>query len=121
MALTRAIFVVLLLCLTFEYEIAHAKLWIVGDEAGWDYNVSPWPLNKDIKPKDQLLFQYDPRDHDVAVVPEAYYEACKIERNQSAIFYRTGNDTITLASGGNFFISSMLDDCQNGIQMAVYT
>ncbi|KAG9458596.1 hypothetical protein H6P81_003104 [Aristolochia fimbriata] len=121
MTLSRSTFFVLILCVMIEYEIVHATVWIVGEDAGWDYNVSPWPLNKDIKPKDQLYFKYDPRDHNVAVVPEQYYEDCKILRNDTVKFYQTGSDTITVAPGANYFISSRGDDCKFGIQMAVYT
>ncbi|XP_058080066.1 basic blue protein-like [Magnolia sinica] len=109
---------VVFLCLMMNIEIASAATYTVGDDAGWSYDVSPWPLGKNFKVGDVLVFNYKPWQHNVVVVNQAGFDNCSVPPGSKT--YDTGADSIPVVKGYNFFISSMGNDCHLGLAMTLY-
>ncbi|RWR79607.1 basic blue protein [Cinnamomum micranthum f. kanehirae] len=109
--------VVLFLCLVAHFNVSLCETYTVGDEKGWSYDSSPWPLNKNFKAGDVLVFNYKPVEHNVVVVNEKGYDDCTVPPGSPTFI--TGKDSITLAKNYNYFISSIGKDCQYDMKMMV--
>ncbi|XP_019442463.1 PREDICTED: chemocyanin-like [Lupinus angustifolius] len=119
----RAMMAIMLLCcmLVFQFEIAHAKIYTVGDAAGWSFYVRNWPyvpVDKHFVNGDQFVFKFDPKLGSVVKVNQEDYNSCN--PNNPIVVFRSGTDTITLQTGAHFFISGNIDNCQRrGMSMAL--
>ncbi|KAE9585218.1 hypothetical protein Lal_00018312 [Lupinus albus] len=114
--------IMLLFCmLVFHCEIARAKIYTVGDAAGWIFFVRNWPytpVDKRFENGDQLVFNYDPKLHNVVKVSQDDYNSCNAK--SSIAVYMSGNDTIMLPIGLHFFICGLNDNCRRrGMSMAL--
>ncbi|KAL0422310.1 UNVERIFIED_CONTAM: hypothetical protein Slati_3253900 [Sesamum latifolium] len=63
-----------------------------------------------------LNFQLRGGRHNVVVVDKASYDSCSVPAG--APTYRSGNDTLTLKKGANYFICGFTGHCQNGMKIA---
>nr|CAD1837429.1 unnamed protein product [Ananas comosus var. bracteatus] len=102
----------LMLCFCFlinQIDVVESTTYNVGDKLGWGFNVSAWPSGKSFKAGDELVFRYLPGFHDVMVVDADGYNKCRTTPGSKVYF--SGNDTITLLEGDNFFICSFPDHC----------
>ncbi|KAE9588598.1 hypothetical protein Lal_00003195 [Lupinus albus] len=112
--------IMLLFCmLVFHFQIAHAyTTHIVGDAAGWTFNVNNWPNGKRFVGGDNFVFKYDPKVHNLVKVDEEGYKTCT--RTGNIAVFTSGNDTILLVSGTHYFICLTSDHCQQrGMKMAI--
>ncbi|PWA87567.1 Cupredoxin [Artemisia annua] len=106
---------VVLSCVTFS----SAKVYTVGDSAGWalgvDYNT--WASDKTFKVGDKLVFNYD-SSHTVDLVSSTDYTTCAI--GNSIASYNTGTTTIALnKTGSQYFICGIPGHCTGGMQLTV--
>ncbi|KAG0481915.1 hypothetical protein HPP92_009999 [Vanilla planifolia] len=94
-----------------------AEVFTVGDSVGWTTlnrpNYTAWAAGKTFRVGDTLLFKYHKEYHNVLVVKEADYEACK---NSSALFeYHSGEDAVIIKEAGrHFYICGFSNHCQIG-------
>ncbi|KDP27572.1 hypothetical protein JCGZ_19577 [Jatropha curcas] len=88
---------------------------LVGSETGWRPTVSmeTWPNGKTFYAE----FNYNQQVYDVIVVDGRGYETCTVTSNAKP--YYSGKDKLKLALGGNYFISSNSEYCQNGMRLAI--
>ncbi|KAL0384546.1 UNVERIFIED_CONTAM: Basic blue protein [Sesamum radiatum] len=106
----------MLLSLLIYIHSADAKIYTVGDSTGWIFNVSGWETGKHFKAGDKLVFNYAVGRHNVVVVDKATYDSCSVPAG--APTYRSGNDTLTLKKGANYFICGVTGHCQAGMKIA---
>uniref|UniRef100_A0A0D9W3D3 Phytocyanin domain-containing protein n=1 Tax=Leersia perrieri TaxID=77586 RepID=A0A0D9W3D3_9ORYZ len=100
-------------------EAENSREWAVGDNRGWSIVVMGWPNYKPFKAGDVLVFKYKAGQHNVVAMrdPVAYSLCCQFPLN--ATTYSSGDDRVILAHGMTFFLSTISDDCTNGMKMAV--
>lgn len=66
-----------------------------------------------------VVFNYCPRIHNVVMVDEAGYNTCSAEKPLMEL-KQSVRLALTLSAGGTFgFISSMGQDCQNGMKLLI--
>ncbi|GFP92294.1 mavicyanin [Phtheirospermum japonicum] len=94
-----------------------ATVYEVGDSAGWtiignvDYNT--WASSKTFQIGDTLIFEYDPRFHNVMQVSRSDFHSCNAAAPIST--YATGNDSIVIHSPGHYYyICGFVGHCQAG-------
>ncbi|KAK4339946.1 hypothetical protein RND71_041408 [Anisodus tanguticus] len=110
-----AIFWVTIMVL-FSIQITNASTtYNVGDGAGWTLGASNWPNGKTFKTGDILVFKYPKGVHNVVIVNKANYDNC----NASGKTFSSGNDSISLGKGTNYFICGIPGHCSGGLKMAV--
>ncbi|GJS31937.1 blue copper protein-like protein [Tanacetum coccineum] len=102
---------VMLSCVTLSF----AKVYTVGDSAGWalavDYNT--WASDKTFRVGDKLVFNYD-SSHTVDLVSSTDYAACAV--GNSIASYNTGTTTIALnTTGSHYFICGIMGHCTGGM------
>ncbi|KAF3445581.1 hypothetical protein FNV43_RR10757 [Rhamnella rubrinervis] len=93
---------VLVILVCMEYPVDAEATYTVGDDLGWSIGVFIWPLGKTFQAGDVLVFNYNPLIHNVVKVGKAGYVTCLA--SPCAKVYRTGNDSIKLEKGINYFI-----------------
>ncbi|KAF7126987.1 hypothetical protein RHSIM_Rhsim11G0130600 [Rhododendron simsii] len=106
----------LVLCVValFNGEAAEAASFIVGDAKGWVFNVNDWPNGKSFKAGDTLVFNYNPKIHNVVVVKESSdFNSCKVPAG--ATVFTSGKDQVALVRGQNLFICGTPGHCQSGL------
>uniref|UniRef100_A0A2N9FQ55 Basic blue protein n=1 Tax=Fagus sylvatica TaxID=28930 RepID=A0A2N9FQ55_FAGSY len=108
---------VLLLGLLFQCENVWAATFFVGGAGGWTFNVDSWPKGKTFRAGDVLVFNYDPRAHNVVIVNQQGYDTCQASGGSRQ--FQTGSDRITLVKGGNYFICTFPGHCANKMKIAV--
>ncbi|XP_039065806.1 uncharacterized protein LOC120211302 [Hibiscus syriacus] len=104
-----------------QYEAIHSYTpvhYMVGDEDGWDpvIRMEGWTQGKDFHAGDALEFVYD-RGIDVSIVDKEAHEDCSV--NDTSKEFSTGDDSITLAFGVDYFIYSKPDICRAGLKVAI--
>ncbi|KAJ9687355.1 hypothetical protein PVL29_016014 [Vitis rotundifolia] len=105
----------LLLWVVLHLRTAHAATYTVGDSSGWTFNVESWTDGKSFRAGDVLVFNYDPKDHNVVAVDQYSYDTCTV--GEGAKVYESGNDSIELVKGENCFICSFLSHCDSGMKI----
>ncbi|CAJ1963623.1 unnamed protein product [Sphenostylis stenocarpa] len=90
--------------LVLSSEKAHATTYVVGDNDGWNMHPQNWPIGKNFKAGDILVFNYNPQLHDVVIVDEGGYKSCTVPKGAKR--YNSGHDQIKLAGGPTYFICS---------------
>ncbi|KAH0459661.1 hypothetical protein IEQ34_012475 [Dendrobium chrysotoxum] len=116
----------LLLAVTVAFwagpALSAGMIFTVGDNAGWTIangpNYTQWASGKTFHVGDTLLFKYNKNFHNVLLVKEPDFNACK---NSSAIKeYNTGDDSITITSTGHhYYICGFPGHCQFGQKVDV--
>ncbi|XP_058189499.1 basic blue protein-like [Rhododendron vialii] len=112
---TAAAAAALVLCTValFNGEAAKAASFVVGDAKGWVFNVNDWPNGKSFKACDTLVFNYNPKIHNVVVVKESSnFNNCKVPAG--ATVFTSGKDKVGLVRGQNLFICGTPRHCQSG-------
>ncbi|CAN8265234.1 unnamed protein product [Cochlearia groenlandica] len=109
--------VVALACTVTMLRLSEAAVYKVGDKAGWttianvDYKL--WSSTKTFHIGDIVLFEYNPKFHNVMRVTHTMYRDCNNSNPIST--FTTGNDSITLANHGHhFFFCGVPGHCQAG-------
>ncbi|XP_024977264.1 blue copper protein-like [Cynara cardunculus var. scolymus] len=108
-------FMVILSCFTCGL----AKVYIVGDTAGWALSVdyTTWTGDKTFKVGDSLVFNYD-SSHTVDEVSSGDYTTCSV--GNSIASYNSGTSTIALNTTGNhYFICGVVGHCSGGMKLTV--
>ncbi|KAL4197447.1 hypothetical protein AMTRI_Chr04g251260 [Amborella trichopoda] len=85
-------------------ELSTATTYTVGDNGGWTFGVSDWPKGKKFVAGDVLVFKYPAAAHDVVALNADGYDSCSAPPHSKT--YTSGNDSITLKKGANFFLCS---------------
>ncbi|XP_058727716.1 basic blue protein-like [Vicia villosa] len=117
-ASSTSVVTMLLLCMcVFHSKMIYAATYNVGDAQGWSFGVQNWPSGKSFKAGDTLVFKYDPRVHNVVKVNQNGYNSCVASGGSPP--YKSGNDSITLAKGANYFICGVPGHCDLGQKIAV--
>lgn len=98
-------------------ELSAGEVYQVGDSAGWtiignvDYNA--WASNKTFQVGDTILFNYNPKFHNVMQVTHDEYKSCNATSPTAT--YTTGNDSITITTRGHhWFLCGTPGHCQAG-------
>ncbi|KAM1023600.1 hypothetical protein EV2_045522 [Malus domestica] len=107
--------IVIGLCMALHGGIAHAKTFIVGDDAGWTFNVEDWTKGKTFAADDTLVFKYNKDLHNVVLVDENGYKTCTASGKE----FPLGNNEIKLARGQYYFICGVPGHCDRGQKIAV--
>ncbi|KAL6578650.1 hypothetical protein OROMI_008866 [Orobanche minor] len=107
---------ILLLSLLLQCGPARSANYLVGDSAGWDFNVAGWENGKSFKAGDTLVFNYDSNVHNVVVVNKSSFDSCSVPSNAKT--YVSGNDQLILTKGANYFICGIPQHCQAGMKIA---
>ncbi|CAH8355314.1 unnamed protein product [Eruca vesicaria subsp. sativa] len=110
-----ALMVVSVLVLQAAY--VHAATYTVGESNGWTFNAVGWPKGKQFKANDVLVFNYDPRRHNVVVVNSGGYNNCKTPAGAKT--YTSGHDHVILSKGQNFFICNFPGHCEAAMKISV--
>ncbi|KAL0642860.1 hypothetical protein Bca4012_041150 [Brassica carinata] len=97
--------------------LSKAAVYKVGDSAGWttianvDYKL--WASTKTFHIGDTVLFEYNPKFHNVMRVTHAMYRSCNNSNPIST--FTTGNDSVTLTNHGHhFFFCGVPGHCMAG-------
>ncbi|XP_009615798.1 mavicyanin-like [Nicotiana tabacum] len=120
MALFRKAMMFLLVVIMTIAGSTMAEVYEVGDFAGWDFNVdyNQWVSSKKFKLGDSLVFNYNPRLHNVMQVDSNDYNACT--DNHPIVIYNTGGDTLTLETPGDyFFLCGFPGHCASGLKFHI--
>ncbi|XP_058191823.1 basic blue protein-like [Rhododendron vialii] len=97
----------------FNGETAEAASFIVGNAKGWAFDVNDWPNGKSFKAEDTLVFNYNPKLHNVVVVKESSdFINCKVPAG--ATVFTSGKDHVALVRGHNLFICGRPGHCEFG-------
>ncbi|TKY71322.1 Basic blue protein [Spatholobus suberectus] len=116
---------ILFFMLVLYSEMAQANTYVVGDAAGWTFNMTSWPNGKSFRAGDILVFNYNPSYHNVVIVNAAGYNSCSASHDNShsasngSKAYQSGHDHIPLARGANYFICSFPGHCPANMKIAV--
>ncbi|KAI3672513.1 hypothetical protein L6452_38602 [Arctium lappa] len=108
-------FMVILSCFTSGL----AKVYTVGDTAGWALSVdyTTWTSDKTFKVGDSLVFNYD-SSHTVDEVSSGDYTTCTVEN--SIVSYNSGPTTIALnTTSKHYFICGVVGHCSGGMKLTV--
>ncbi|CAN8292777.1 unnamed protein product [Cochlearia groenlandica] len=117
------IITITMLCMFLVNSLTNARsptTYMVGDKNGWNLVGSGdgWARDKTFYAGDILVFRYDPKRYDMCIVNQTGYEMCT--PNEGATVLSSGEDKISLAYGGNYFIGTRNPfDCFNGMKMEV--
>ncbi|KAH7833228.1 hypothetical protein Vadar_004220 [Vaccinium darrowii] len=116
-AATAAV-VCLLLVLNFEMaQATEARTYKVGGAKGWTFHDVGWGKGVMFNVGDIFVFDYKHGYHDVAIVNEAAYDSCNINKAPAnATVYYSGHDRIKLVKGMNYFICTFKGHCQAGMK-----
>ncbi|XP_068319531.1 basic blue protein-like [Pyrus communis] len=106
-----------LLFLFLTIVSAKKTTFTVGDKSGWTFNVENWTDGKKFKAGDELVFNYDPSLHNVAVVDANEYSSCSV--SSSSRTFTTGKDPVKLSKGLNYFICTVPGHCDAGVKISV--
>ncbi|KAK4418276.1 Mavicyanin [Sesamum alatum] len=108
---------VLLLFAAAVCGVCNGEVYKVGDSAGWiiiahpDY--SAWAASKTFRVGDTLIFEYDPRYHNVVEVSRSDFHTCNTAAPIAT--YATGNDSIVIRSPGHYYyVCGFVGHCQSG-------
>ncbi|KAB2636545.1 basic blue protein-like [Pyrus ussuriensis x Pyrus communis] len=93
-----------LLFLFLTIVSAQKTTFTVGDKSGWTFNVENWTDGKKFKAGDELVFNYDPSLHNVAVVDANEYSSC---------------NPVKLSKGLNYFICTVPGHCDADVKISV--
>ncbi|KAK9053222.1 hypothetical protein SSX86_029854 [Deinandra increscens subsp. villosa] len=96
-----------------------AKVYTVGDSAGWALSVdyTTWASDKTFKVGDSLVFNYD-SSHTVDLVSSGDYGTCKV--GNSIASYNSGTTTISLnTTGSQYFICGVMGHCSGGMKLTI--
>ncbi|PWA81930.1 cupredoxin [Artemisia annua] len=99
-----------LVVVAFQSELAHARIYTIGDADGWTTGVQTWPRDKRFNAGDILVFKYPKGVHNVATVNQIGLFHCSVIPKNAPV-YTSGNEHITLVRGYNNFICSIADHC----------
>ncbi|CAN6970185.1 hypothetical protein IGI04_033365 [Brassica rapa subsp. trilocularis] len=109
--------VMALACMVVMLGLSKAAVYKVGDSAGWttitnvDYKL--WASTKTFHIGDTVLFEYNPKFHNVMRVTHAMYRSCNNSNPIST--FTTGNDSVTLTNHGHhFFFCGVPGHCMAG-------
>ncbi|KAF5732513.1 hypothetical protein HS088_TW17G00040 [Tripterygium wilfordii] len=109
----------LVICL---FGVCLGAVYNVGDTVGWtsvggvDYN--NWAASKNFQLGDSIVFNYNPKFHNVKQVDSNAYQACDASRPIASL--ASGNDKFMLTNPGTFFfICGVPGHCSNGLKMAL--
>nr|VDD28244.1 unnamed protein product [Brassica oleracea] len=109
--------VVALACMVVMLGLSKAAVYKVGDSAGWttianvDYKL--WASTKTFHIGDTVLFEYNPKFHNVMRVTHAMYRSCNNSNPIST--FTTGNDSVALTNHGHhFFFCGVPGHCMAG-------
>ncbi|TXG53118.1 hypothetical protein EZV62_022287 [Acer yangbiense] len=124
MALVLAKAVTILLLVMTSFRVSFGAIYKVGDSAGWTNTKSQgnvvdykkWPLSKSFRPGDTLLFEYNPRTHNVMQVNRQDFVSCKSTDPIST--YSTGKDLISLTAPGHYYFVRP-NHCEDGLKFAI--
>ncbi|XWS55216.1 hypothetical protein CRYUN_Cryun10bG0155700 [Craigia yunnanensis] len=123
---SMAVPVAILFLMLLQFEAIHSRIleskpttYIVGDDEGWDLSIDmqSWTRGKNFHAGDLLVFNFDYQRFDVAIVNKAGFDSCTV--NDGAKVFDSGNETIPLVLGPNYFIDSVADVCAAGLKMAI--
>ncbi|KAM7485559.1 hypothetical protein LguiA_001568 [Lonicera macranthoides] len=111
------VFCAMMVFVLLKVQVGNAAVYKVGGPAGWTTmgNIDYQKLAdaNTFHVGDTLIFTYLPTYHNVMQVTNAAYKSC----NSSAPIatYRTGNDSITVTTGGHhYFLCGTPGHCQIG-------
>ncbi|KAL6515164.1 hypothetical protein OROHE_018796 [Orobanche hederae] len=112
---TTTVMIAVGMALAFHCDVVEATTYTVGDDRGWDLYMTSWPTGKSFKVNDELVFRWPYKDfnHTVVAVNKKGYDGCTVSP-ESAKVYQSGNDTIKLVKGSNYFICSIGANCKKG-------
>ncbi|XP_042501939.1 basic blue protein-like [Macadamia integrifolia] len=106
-----------LFCILISINIACATTYTVGDSSGWNFNVRDWPTGKTFTAGDTLVFKYNPLVHNVVKVDIEGYNNCEVP--QGAKVFTSGNDSIAVSVGHNYFICGFPGHCNMGLKIDI--
>ncbi|KAL0371308.1 UNVERIFIED_CONTAM: Mavicyanin [Sesamum angustifolium] len=97
--------------------VCNGEVYKVGDSAAWtliahpDYNT--WASSKTFRVGDTLIFQYDPRYHNVLEVSRSDFHTCNTAAPITT--YATGNDSVVIRSIGHYYyVCGFVGHCEAG-------
>ncbi|GJU16618.1 blue copper protein-like protein [Tanacetum coccineum] len=96
-----------------------AKVYTVGDSAGWSLSVdySTWTSGKTFKVGDSLVFNYG-SSHSVAEVGSNDYDTCSVANSIAS--YNNGPTTVALnTTGTHYFVCGVVGHCGGGMKVSV--
>ncbi|WJX59995.1 hypothetical protein P8452_45251 [Trifolium repens] len=109
--------VVLLMMIMVAAQVSNAAVYKVGDSAGWtimgNINYTKWAADKKFQIGDTIIFEYNPKLHNVMRVTHPMYRSCNTSAPMTTL--NTGNDSIKLTNNGHhFFLCGVPGHCQLG-------
>ncbi|KAI4318791.1 hypothetical protein MLD38_032458 [Melastoma candidum] len=111
-----------MLAMFVHSEFALGDTYVVGSGRGlegtWTDNVERWTEGIHFKAGDLLVFKYDPAQQNVVLVDKQGYYSCRVSPPDAQL-YNSGNDTIKVLGGMNYFMSSIQNHCYLGTKIAV--
>jgi len=106
--------------------VAQGATYDVGGSYGWaipgsqntpSTYLETWPVNKTFVAGDTVVFVYAKGEHSVLTVTAAAFSACNVTNPlQSST---SGNDSLVLAAGSNYYICGFLGHCSAGQKIAI--
>jgi hypothetical protein len=106
--------------------VAQGATYDVGDSNGWKIpgtsNTSPayladWAANKTFVAGDTVVFVYTKGEHSVLTVTAAAFSACTL--TSPALTSTSGNDSLVLAPGSNYYVCGVPGHCSLGQKIAI--
>ncbi|KAI3983296.1 hypothetical protein MKX01_013363 [Papaver californicum] len=94
-----------------------AEVYKVGDNNGWTTQNMPdykkWAASKAFKVGDSIVFEYDPKWHNVVQVSYENYKKCNASLPMKT--FTSGKDTIPIKANGHlFYICGFSKHCEMG-------
>ncbi|PIN18247.1 hypothetical protein CDL12_09075 [Handroanthus impetiginosus] len=113
----RGILMVWFLIFTTVLGFCKGFVYKVGDSVGWNVvgnvDYSSWASSKTFQVGDTLIFEFDPKDHNVLQVSRPDFHSCNTAAPIAT--YATGNDSVVLRRPGHYYyICSFGGHCQAG-------
>jgi len=116
-----AVLAMVAVVLVSTVSVVQGAGYTVGDATGWMVPATPtfyatWAASKKFVAGDTLLFVYPRAGHNVLTVTAGDYASCALTSTNKV---QTGNDTITLAAGENYFLCGIPGHCGEGQKLSV--
>uniref|UniRef100_A0A3Q7EAX8 Phytocyanin domain-containing protein n=1 Tax=Solanum lycopersicum TaxID=4081 RepID=A0A3Q7EAX8_SOLLC len=116
----KAMLIVLVVMMA-TMRFATDTVYQVGDLAGWifNYNYDEWAFFKQFQAGDTLVFNYDPKLHNVMQVNINDYNSCTASNPIGT--FNSGSDSILLDTldADYFFMSGIPGDCASGLKLHI--
>ncbi|KAK9706188.1 hypothetical protein RND81_07G109800 [Saponaria officinalis] len=120
----KSIIIVGFALIILHINCINASTYIVGDALNWveppiDTTYSIWASTHVFVKGDFLVFKFNSGIHNVAEVTKKAYKKCNTTNSTTFVHAISPVNIPLVKKGRKYFISTLNNDCQNGLKLAI--